>query len=132
MAIYRYSWHSWILIPTQCPPIIFTNFSWAKSHNFFIMQKSKLTDIFNIYWKHVPLILCRSSQFEPMIFDFCIMKTLWDLAHEKLVNIIGGHCVWININGCQPYPGNSHLCTEISKRRTILHTTVHKHQISPS
>jgi hypothetical protein len=27
---------------------IFTNFSWAKSHNFFIMQKSKFTEIFNI------------------------------------------------------------------------------------
>ena len=23
-------------------------------------------------------------------FDFCIMKKLWDLAHEKLVNILGG------------------------------------------
>ena len=24
-------------------------------------------------------------------FDFSIMKKLWDLAHEKLVNIIGRH-----------------------------------------
>ena len=78
------------------------------------MPKSKFTKIFNICCKHVPLILCRSSQFEQMLyisvnFDFCIMKKLWDLAHEKLVNIIGGHCVGINIHGCQPYPVNCHL-----------------------
>ena len=36
-------------------------------------------------------------------FDFSIMKKLWDLAHEKLVNILGGHCVGSNIYGCQPY-----------------------------
>ena len=36
-------------------------------------------------------------------FDFCIMKKLWDLAHEKLVNILGGHHVVTNIHGCQPY-----------------------------
>ena len=93
------------------------------------MQKSKFTEIFNICWKHVPFILCRSSQFDQMFyisvnFDFCIMKKLWDLAHEKLVNILGGHHVWTNIHGCQPCPGNCHLCTEISKRRTIIHTTV--------
>ena len=32
----------------QCLPIILINFSWAKSHNFFIMEKSKFTLIFNI------------------------------------------------------------------------------------
>ena len=26
------------MIPTTCPPIIFTNFSWAKSHDFFIIK----------------------------------------------------------------------------------------------
>ena len=108
MAIFRYGWHPWILVPTWCPPCIFTNFSWAKSHNFFIKQKSKFTEIFNICWKHVPFILCRSSQFDQMFyisvnFDFCIMKKLWDLAHEKLVNILGGHHVGTNIHGCQPY-----------------------------
>ena len=36
-------------------------------------------------------------------FDFCIMKKLWDLAHEKLVNILGGYHVGTNIHGCQPY-----------------------------
>ena len=35
---------------------------------------------------------------------FCIMKKLLDLAHEKLVNILGGHGVGINIHGCQPNP----------------------------
>ena len=80
----------------------------AKSHNFFIKQKSKFTEIFNICWKHVPFILCRSSQFDQMFyisvnFDFCIMKKLWDLAHQKLVNILGGHHVGTNIHGCQPY-----------------------------
>ena len=108
MAIFRYGCQPWILVPTWCPPCIFTNFSWAKYHNFFIKQKSKFTEIFNICWKHVPFILCRSSQFDQMFyisvnFDFCIMKKLWDLAHEKLVNILGGHHVGTNIHGCQPY-----------------------------
>ena len=108
MAIFRYGCHPWILVPTWCPPCIFTNFSWAKSHNFFIKQKSKFTEIFNICWKHVPFILCRSSQFDQMFyisvnFDFCIMKKLWDLAHEKLVNIQGGHHVGTNIHGWQPH-----------------------------
>ena len=35
-----------------------------------------------------------------------------------------GHCVGIHIHGCQSYPLICHLCTEISKRRTIIHTTV--------
>ena len=36
-------------------------------------------------------------------FDFCFMKKLWDLAHEKLVNIQGGHHVGTNIHWWQPY-----------------------------
>ena len=40
----------------------------------------------------------------PVNFNFWIMKTLWNLAHENVVNIIDGHCVGINIHGCQPYP----------------------------
>ena len=31
-----------------CLPIILINFSWAKSHNLFIMEKSKFTLLFNI------------------------------------------------------------------------------------
>ena len=26
-------------------------------------------------------------------FDFSIMKKLWDVGHEKLINIIGRHCI---------------------------------------
>ena len=93
------------------------------------MKKPKFTEIFNIFWKHVPFILCRSSQFYQMFyisvnFDFCIMKKLWDLAHEKLVNILGGHHDGTNIHGCQSYL-KIHLCTEISKRRTIMQATVY-------
>ena len=37
-------------------------------------------------------------------FDFSIMKKLWDLAHEKLINIIGRYGIWMNIHGCQLHP----------------------------
>ena len=89
MAIFRYGWHPWILVPTWCPPSIFTNFSLAKSHNynFFIRQKSKGT--------------CFQQMLNISVnFDFCIMKKLWDLVNEKLVNILGGHHVGTNIHGC--------------------------------
>ena len=36
-----------------------------------------------------------------MIFEFCIKKKSLDLAHKKLMNIIGLG-VEINIDGCQP------------------------------
>ena len=130
MAFFRYGYHPWILIPTWCPPCIFTNFWWAKSHKFFIKQKSKFTEIINICWKYVPFILCRSSQFDQMFyisvnFYFCIMKKLWDLAHEKLVNILGGHHVGTNIHGCQPYLKIAiYVLKSAVKRRTIMQATV--------
>ena len=37
-------------------------------------------------------------------FDFSIMKKLWDLAHEKLINIIGRHGILNEIHGCQLHP----------------------------
>ena len=37
-------------------------------------------------------------------FDFSIMKKLRDLAHEKLIKIIGSMAFWMNINGCQLRP----------------------------
>ena len=37
-------------------------------------------------------------------FDFSILKKLWDLAHEKLMNIIGSMAFWMNIHGCQTHP----------------------------
>ena len=47
-------------------------------------------------------------------FGFFIMKKLLDLAHERLVNIPGGHEIWINIHGWQPNPISVHLCTKIN------------------
>ena len=35
---------------------------------------------------------------------FSIVKILWDLAQENLVNIQGSYGIWINIYRCQPYP----------------------------
>ena len=32
-------WQAWILSQTSCPPSLLTNFAWAKSCNFFTMQK---------------------------------------------------------------------------------------------
>jgi hypothetical protein len=52
-----------------------------------------------------------------------IFLEILNLAHEKLMNKIAGHGGGINIHGCQPYPGNCRLCTEISKRRTITQYT---------
>ena len=52
------------------------------------------------------------------------------LSHEKLVNIQGGHHVGTNIHGWQPLPEACHLCTEISKRRTIMQATVYPLQVS--
>ena len=92
------------------------------------MQKSKFAKIFNICWKHVPFILCRSSQFEQMLylsvnFDFWIMKKIVKFSPWESVeyNRWAPGRVGINIHGCQPYPVNCNLCTEIC---TILHTTV--------
>ena len=38
-------------------------------------------------------------------FDLLIMKKLWNLAHENLVNIIGGHCwdqySWVSAIPCK-------------------------------
>ena len=45
------------------------------------------------------------------------MKKLLDFAHEKLVNILGGHGIWINIHGCQPYPRHGHLSTKSAFKR---------------
>ena len=59
-------------------------------------------------------------------FGFSIMKKLWDLVHEKLVIILGGQHVGTNIHysWVSTIPEDCHLCTEISKRRTIMQATV--------
>ena len=45
-------------------------------------------------------------------FDFSIMKKLWDLAHEKLIKIIGRHGILDQYS----YPRNSHLCTKSAQK----------------
>ena len=35
-------------------------------------------------------------------FDFSIMKTIWDLAHEKLIDIIGRHCIFDEYSWIHP------------------------------
>ena len=42
-------------------------------------------------------------------FDFSIMKKLWDLAHEKLINIIGRHGILDEYSWMSATPLNSHL-----------------------
>ena len=37
-------------------------------------------------------------------FDFYILKKIWDLAHEKLINIIARYGILMNTHGCQPHP----------------------------
>ena len=76
-----YGWHPWILIP----PIIFTNFSWAKSHNFFIVQKSKFTEIYNICTNWLLLQSIKGTCFQQKLnilvnFDFRIMKKIWKIG----------------------------------------------------
>ena len=50
-------------------------------------------------------------------FQFSIMKKLWDIAHENLVNIQGSHGILVNIHGYQPYPRNSQLGTKSAQKR---------------
>ena len=93
---------------------------------------------------------CKSSQFEQMLyiyvnFDFCVMKKLWDLADEKLVNIIGGHCVGINIHVLEdvevkcPFPINiqilkaflylkGHFISRISSSKTLYCLRIQRSQ----
>ena len=73
--------------------------------------------------------VCRSSQFDEMFyisvnFDFCIMKKLWDLAHEKLVLGTRWASCWDQYSRVSVIPGNCHLCTEISKLYTIYLCTM--------
>ena len=62
------------------------------------MYKQKKKGLMKISssWKHVTFMLCRSSQLQQMLnylasFGFCILKNLANLAHEKMVKILGGH-----------------------------------------
>ena len=49
-----------------------------------------------------------------VIFDFSIMKKLWDVSHEKLINIIGKHGIldqylWMSVI----YPRNDQKVLKI-------------------
>ena len=61
-------------------------------------------------------------QFQQMLnsivnFLFYIMKKILDLAHDNLLDILGGHGIGINIHGC---PRNGHLCTKISSKTIAM------------
>ena len=49
-------------------------------------------------------------------FDFSIMKKLWDLAHEKLINIIGRHGILDQYSWMSATPWNSHLCSKTAQK----------------
>ena len=42
------------------------------------------------------------ANFNENLCEFWIWETLLNFSHEKLVNILGGHGIRINIHGCQP------------------------------
>ena len=50
-------------------------------------------------------------------FDFSIMKKLWDVGHEKLINMIGKPWHFGCIHGCQSYPRNHDLCSKSAQKR---------------
>ena len=52
-----------------------------------------------------------------IVCERLLMEKLLDLAHENLVNILGGHGIEINIDKCQPNPRNGHLCTKQLKTK---------------
>ena len=105
-----YGWHPWILNPTRPGTHLLysTNSHGLNFIIFFIIQKSKFTERYNICSNWLLLQSIKGTCFQQMLnisvnFDFCFMKKLWDLAHEKLLNIQGGHHVGTNIHGWQPY-----------------------------
>jgi hypothetical protein len=71
-------------------------------------------------------ILCRLANMlnNFVNFRYSIIKKLLYLAHGKLVNILGGHGIGINIHGGQPNPRNNHLCTKTGQKLKLLLGTV--------
>ena len=49
-------------------------------------------------------------------FDFSIMKKLRDLAHEKMINIIGRHGVLNEYSWMSATPKSSHLCSKTAQK----------------
>ena len=72
--------------------------------------------------KHAPFIYCKLANFTKCciimwILIFSIMKKVWDVGLEKLINMIGRHWHFGYIHGCQPYPRNDHLCSKSAQKR---------------
>ena len=49
-------------------------------------------------------------------FDFFIIKELWDLAHEKFINIIGRYGILNEYSWMSATPKNSHLCSKTAQK----------------
>ena len=60
-----------------------------------------------------------------MNFDFSIMKKLWDLAHEKLIDIIGRHGILDQYSWMSATPWNSHLCSKTAQKPKLPLGTVY-------
>jgi hypothetical protein len=53
-----------------------------------------------------------------MNFDFSIMKQLWDVGHEKLINIIGSHGILdVFMDVSHTLAVNGHLCSKSAQKR---------------
>ena len=50
-------------------------------------------------------------------FDFSIMKKLLDVAHGKLINIIGRHGNLDQYSRMSVIPLNNHLCSKSAQKR---------------
>ena len=82
--------------------ILFNNFSWATSHNFFIMQKSKFTEMHNICWKYLPVILFWR-------IPFWSSKIWWqNSTEEKIKNLV--HILVMTVR--KMVNSMSHCCTQ--------------------
>ena len=78
-----YGWHPWHPL-AQCPLIVLTN--WAKSHNFFIMQKSKFTEMYNICsnWPLLQSIKGPFNNYEDIMLPFFdTPHSFWTLIVDK-------------------------------------------------
>ena len=49
-------------------------------------------------------------------FDISIMKKLWDLAHEKLINIIGRYGILNEYSWMSATPQSSHFCSKTAQK----------------
>ena len=77
MVIYRVWPTPMNIYPNTVPTYYFHQFSWAKSHNFLIMQKSKFTEIHNICSNWLLLQSINRTCFQQMLtifvnFYFCL------------------------------------------------------------